>query len=82
MHDFKFQISNFKSSRHLRPLDVDGDDDDGGLDDERPGIGDAVHHEARRDDLHDERADERADDGGAPARQVRYPLDAAVMPKR
>src|SRR5215211_3423397 len=67
----KCTVSNFKSSSHLRPLDVDGDDDDGGLDDERPSVGDAVHHEARRDDLHDEGADERADDRRAPARQGR-----------
>src|SRR5919206_5216023 len=65
----KDAVTSIPNLGQLRPLYVDGDDDDGGLDDERPRVGDAVHHEARRDYLHDERADERADDGRAPARQ-------------
>src|SRR5918912_1051184 len=58
-------------SSNFGPLDVNRNQDNGGLQDQRPGVRDAAHVEAGGDDLHDERADDRADDGRAPSGQRR-----------
>ena len=61
----------FYFSMRFRTLQINDEDDNRGFYHERIGKLDAVHIETCRDDLHNQRADNRADDGRASAGQSR-----------